>query len=116
MPHTEVFDKKSNPQTPLTRLCNMCTVPYWPTLQRCHCENTKIYEFEFFLMPYQKMLEDQPSNSMNVQTLDNVLLEILNSSIATNSSLTLRYSATRLKYSNQNNLFSHLLKSCVECN
>jgi len=50
----------------------------------------KFTEYEFFLMPYYKMLEGQPSNSMNVQTLedvpsappDNVLVEMLNSSSA----------------------------------
>jgi len=50
----------------------------------------KFTEYEFFLMPYYKMLEGQPSNSMNVQTLedvpsappDNVLIEMLNSTSA----------------------------------
>ena len=50
----------------------------------------KATEYEFFLMPFYKMLEGQPSNSMNVQTLedvpsappDNVMVEMLNSSSA----------------------------------
>ena len=50
----------------------------------------KFTEYEFFLMPYYKTLEGQPSNSMNVQTLedvpsappDNILVEILNSTSA----------------------------------
>eukprot|EP00092_Neocalanus_flemingeri_P031723 GFUD01034457.1.p1 GENE.GFUD01034457.1~~GFUD01034457.1.p1 ORF type:complete len:1341 (+),score=224.87 GFUD01034457.1:285-4307(+) len=50
----------------------------------------KFTEYEFFLMPYYKMLEGQPSNSMNVQTLedvpsappDKILVEMLNSTSA----------------------------------
>lgn len=50
----------------------------------------KATEYEFFLMPFYKMLEGQPSNSMNVQTLedvpsappDQVMVEMLNSSSA----------------------------------
>ena len=32
----------------------------------------KFTEYEFFLMPFYKMLEGQPSNSMHVQTLEDV--------------------------------------------
>ena len=50
----------------------------------------KATEYEFFLMPFYKMLEGQPSNSMNVQTLEDVpsappsqvRVEMLNSSSA----------------------------------
>merc|ERR1719471_1522096 len=50
----------------------------------------KFTEYEFFLMPFYKMLEGQPSNSMNIQTLedvpsappDNVNVEMLNTSSA----------------------------------
>ena len=46
----------------------------------------KFTEYEFFLMPYYKLLEGQPSNSMNIQTLedvpsappDNVFVQMLN--------------------------------------
>ena len=32
----------------------------------------KFTEYEFFLMPFYKMMEGQPSNSMNIQTLEDV--------------------------------------------
>ena len=50
----------------------------------------KFTEYEFFLMPFYKMLEGQPSNSMHIQTLedvpsappDNINIEMVNMSSA----------------------------------